>query len=256
MLSLVLLVAIVVFCFAAYNLVHIYLEYKKGTDEYAALEELAVTERDPDVTKQQEEAEETSVLKPPITVDFTPLKNVNEQVVGWIYVEAIPEISYPVVRGEDNDYYLHRTYEGTYNFAGTIFVDYENQGDFSDCNTLVYGHNMQNGSMFGKLKNFQKQETYDTSPYFWILTPEKNFRYEIFAAYSTPVDGEAYTLFLGPGQEFLEYAQRMKANSQVAASDVTFDVRDKIVTLSTCTGNEATRYVVQGKLVDTLPAGQ
>lgn len=252
-LSLVLLIAIAVFCFAGYNLFRIYMEYKKGTDEYAALEELAVTEREPDAAAE-EEGSEGQVVKPPIEVNFSPLKSVNEDVIGWLYMEAIPEISYPVVHGEDNEYYLHRTYEGTYNFAGTIFVDYENKGDFSDCNTLVYGHNMQNGSMFGKLKRFQEQDVMDASRYFWILTPDRNYRYEIFAAYNTAVNSETYTLFLGPGQEFLDYANTMKKNTQIYAGNVEFAMTDRIVTLSTCTGNESTRFVVQGKLVDDVSA--
>ena len=108
--------------------------------------------------------------------------------MGWIYVEAVPDINYPIVHGKDNETYLHRTYEKNYNFAGTIFVDYENKGDFSDCNTIVYGHNMKNGSMFAQLKKFtQDEETYKKSKYFWIFTPEKNYRYEIISAYTTGV---------------------------------------------------------------------
>ena len=57
--------------------------------------------------------------------------------VGWIYVEALNHISYPIVQGKDNETYLHQTYEGNYNFAGTLFIDYENSSDFNDCNTLV-----------------------------------------------------------------------------------------------------------------------
>ena len=86
--------------------------------------------------------------------------------------------------------------EKNYNFAGTIFVDYENKGDFSDCNTIVYGHNMKNGSMFAQLKKFtQDEETYKKSKYFWIFTPEKNYRYEIISAYTTGVNSDTYTLF-------------------------------------------------------------
>lgn len=254
-LTVILVVAIGAFCFAAFNLIHIYLEYKKGTDEYAALERMAVTERDPDKQEVQEE-NGPDYPKPPIAVDFEPLRNVNSEVIGWLYVEGIPSISYPMVKGEDNDYYLHRTYEGTYNFAGTIFLDYENKGDFSDCNTIVYGHNMQNGSMFGKLSQFVNGDAYQNSKYFWILTPEVNYRYQIFSAYSTGVSSDTYTLFLGPGEEFLEYAQKMKANSAIETEDVEMGIRDKIVTLSTCTGNEATRLVVQGKMVDAVPVDQ
>ncbi|MDO4274968.1 MAG: class B sortase [Eubacteriales bacterium] len=252
LLTLVLIVAIGVFCFAAYNLYHIYTEYKKGTDEYNHITDMAVTERDPDELKEAEQAGPGG-LKAPLDIDFASLKSVNEDVVGWIYVEALDGVSYPVVQGKDNDTYLHTTYEKNYNFAGTIFVDYENKGDFSDCNTLVYGHNMKNGSMFGQLKDFsQKEETYKKSKYFWILTPEKNYRYEIISAYTTSVNSDTYTLFKGPGKEFEEYLKTIKGFSEIQTDDVELGIKDKVVTLSTCTGNEATRFVVQGKRIDTL----
>ena len=140
-LTVVLIAAICVFCYAGYNLFHIYTEYKKGTDEYNSITQMAVTERDPDGEAAGPEA--GSELKAPMDIDFASLKSVNDDVVGWIYVEAVPDINYPIVHGKDNETYLHRTYEKNYNFAGTIFVDYENKGDFSDCNTIVYGHNMK-----------------------------------------------------------------------------------------------------------------
>ena len=250
-LTIALIVAIAVFCFAAYNLFHIYTEYKKGTDEYNSIEKMAVTDRDPD---KEEKTEKDAGPKPPITVDFAKLKSVNPDVVGWIYMEALTDINYPVVKGEDNETYLHTTYEKNYNFAGTIFVDYENSGDFSDCNTLVYGHNMKNGSMFGQLKKFaQDQETYNKSKYFWILTPEKNYRYQIISAYTTGVNSDTYTLFKGPGEEFEKYLQTIKGYSEIKTEDTDLTIKDKIVTLSTCTGNDATRFVVQGKMINAEP---
>jgi len=187
-LTIVLIVAICIFCYAAFNLYHIYTEYKKGTDEYNSISEMAVTERDPDQVEEIDQPDEQPVA--PVSIDFD---SINEDVIGWIYMEALPEISYPVVQGEDNNFYLHQTYEKNYNFAGTIFIDYENKRDFSDCNTLVYGHNMKNGSMFGMLKKYRADETlYNTSKYFWILTPEKDYRYEIIAAYTTSVNSDTY----------------------------------------------------------------
>ena len=245
LLTIALIVAIAVFCYAAFNLYHIYTEYKKGTDEYNQIEEMAVTERDAD---SGEAAGPNAQLKPPIEVDFDKLKSVNEDVVGWIYVDALPDISYPIVKGKDNQTYLHQTYEKNYNFAGTIFVDYENSGDFSDCNTLVYGHNMKNGSMFGHLKKFREDE------YFWILTPERNYRYEIISAYTTGVNSDTYTLFKGPGEEFEKYLETIKGYSEIQTDDTDLTIKDKIVTLSTCTGNESTRFVVQGKRVDAEDA--
>lgn len=248
LLTIALIVAIAVFCYAAFNLYHIYTEYKKGTDEYNQIEEMAVTERDAD---SGEAAGPNAQLKPPIEVDFDKLKSVNEDVVGWIYVDALPDISYPIVKGKDNQTYLHQTYEKNYNFAGTIFVDYENSGDFSDCNTLVYGHNMKNGSMFGHLKKFREDDRlYKQDKYFWILTPERNYRYEIISAYTTGVNSDTYTLFKGPGEEFEKYLETIKGYSEIQTDDTDLTIKDKIVTLSTCTGNESTRFVVQGKRVD------
>ena len=252
LLTIALIAAIAVFCYAAFNLYHIYTEYKKGTDEYNQIEEMAVTERDAD---SAEVAGPNAQLKPPIEVDFDKLKSVNEDVVGWIYVDALPDISYPIVKGKDNQTYLHQTYEKNYNFAGTIFVDYENSGDFSDCNTLVYGHNMKNGSMFGHLKKFREDDRlYKQDKYFWILTPERNYRYEIITAYTTGVNSDTYTLFKGPGEEFEKYLETIKGYSEIQTDDTDLTIKDRIVTLSTCTGNESTRFVVQGKRVDAEDA--
>lgn len=252
LLTIALIVAIAVFCYAAFNLYHIYTEYKKGTDEYNQIEEMTVTERDAD---SAEVAGPSAQIKPPIEVDFDKLKSVNEDVVGWIYVDALPDISYPIVKGKDNQTYLHQTYEKNYNFAGTIFVDYENSGDFSDCNTLVYGHNMKNGSMFGHLKKFREDDKlYKQDKYFWILTPERNYRYEIITAYTTGVNSDTYTLFKGPGEEFEEYLETIKGYSEIQTDDTDLTIKDRIVTLSTCTGNESTRFVVQGKRVDAEDA--
>ena len=252
LLTIALIVAIAVFCYAAFNLYHIYTEYKKGTDEYNQIEEMAVTERDAD---SAEVAGPGAQIKPPIEVDFDKLKSVNEDVVGWIYVDALPDISYPIVKGKDNQTYLHQTYEKNYNFAGTIFVDYENSGDFSDCNTLVYGHNMKNGSMFGHLKKFREDDKlYKQDKYFWILTPERNYRYEIITAYTTGVNSDTYTLFKGPGEEFEKYLETIKGYSEIQTDDTDLTIKDRIVTLSTCTGNESTRFVVQGKRVDAEDA--
>ena len=252
LLTIALIVAIAVFCYAAFNLYHIYTEYKKGTDEYNQIEEMAVTERDAD---SAEVAGPSAQIKPPIEVDFDKLKSVNEDVVGWIYVDALPDISYPIVKGKDNQTYLHQTYEKNYNFAGTIFVEYENSGDFSDCNTLVYGHNMKNGSMFGHLKKFREDDRlYKQDKYFWILTPERNYRYEIISAYTTGVNSDTYTLFKGPGEEFEKYLETIKGYSEIQTDDTDLTIKDKIVTLSTCTGNESTRFVVQGKRVDAEDA--
>ncbi|MCD8153329.1 MAG: class B sortase [Clostridiales bacterium] len=256
LLTVILILAVAVFFYAGYNLVQIYLEYKAGTDEYDGIAKIAVTEREnTSETSEEDPVEMEAQPQAPIEVDFDSLLAINEDVVGWIYMEALTDINYPVVQGVDNDQYLHTTYENNYNFAGTIFIDYQNSRDLTDCNTIVYGHNMKNGSMFGQLKKYVSDESlYEDSPYFWILTPEVDYRYEIIAAYTTAVNSDTYTLFEGAGQEFLDYMTKIESQSEIATDPGDPQLTDKVVTLSTCTGNSATRFVVQGKMVNAVAA--
>ena len=253
LLTFVLILAIGVFLFAAYNLYRIYTEYKKGSDEYNAIAQMAVTEREPQAEPAGNAPVQAASLAAPMTIDFASLKAVNDDVIGWIYIEALDGVNYPIVRGIDNSYYLHMTYQRNYNFAGTIFADYENHDNFNDCNTIIYGHNMKNGTMFGQLRRFSTNaDAYNKSKYFWIFTPEYDYRYEIISAYTTGVNSDTYTLFKGPGEEFLSYMNRIVSYSDIVTTPGDLTVKDKIITLSTCTGDDATRYVVQGKHVDAL----
>ncbi len=112
---------------------------------------------------------------------------------------------------------------------------------------------MKNGSMFGQLKKFtENEEAFNKSRYFWIFVPGKAYRYEIISAYTTSVNSDTYTLFKGPGEEYLKYLSTIKGYSELKQETADTNIKDKIITLSTCTGNEATRYVVQGKRVDTI----
>ena len=261
---LILLIAIAIFAFSAYKLLSIWMEYKAGSDEYNDLQQFAVTGSSSagegsegsqgtqgsgeGGTSGQATPEEEVEEGPQI--DFVALEEVNNDVVGWLYVEALEDINYPIVHGPDNDYYLHRTVKKTYNFAGSIFLEATNKPDFSDPHNIVFGHNMKNGSMFGQLRKFREREVYDKSRYFWICTPEKNYKYEIFSVQEVLSGGDAYLLFSAPGSELLEYAQRMEQQSEVKTPGITFTENSKIVTLSTCTTNTIKRLIVQGVLVN------
>lgn len=262
LLTCIIIVAIGIFLYAGYNLFMIYNEYKEGEETYSQMQEFVQENdsiSDENASDQNEEneddtadtPEDTPVLEAPITVDFQQLKEVNEDIVGWIYMEAIPSISYPIVQGEDNEYYLKHTVEGKRNSSASIFIDYQNTGDFSDANTLVYGHNMKNQSMFGLLKQYKKAETCASSSYFWILTPEKNYRYELFSVREVSERDDVYALFSSNGEEFKTYLENMQAESLVPFNH-TFDGTEKIVTLSTCTSSATKRCVVQGYRRDDM----
>ena len=268
----VMLAALAVFLYSGYTLYGFYKEYKKSSDEYDNLENSYAVDQEQEsenidkledddalqsisgqeVRKVLEDGEEKTlpVLKNPI--DFTQLLSVNSDIVGWLRIRAL-DISYPVVQGKDNDYYLHRTFEKTDNFAGCLFVNSYNMGDFTDQNTIIYGHNMKNGSMFGKLKNFSDPEVFKKSRYFWIFTPDFIYQYRIFSASVVDKTGLTYQISF-TDDEFDQFISRAYSNSVVDNQDVTVTKEDRIVTLSTCTGDDSTRFVVMGKLAQIYAA--
>lgn len=249
-----------IFCFSAYKLITIYLEYKAGTDEYEGLQRYAVTSSVKPVKKEKPEADEgqeaaageqepaEEAYQPP-QVDFASLQAINPDVVGWLDMEML-DISYPIVKGQDNDQYLHTTVEGNYNFSGSIFMDAGNKADFSDHHTIIYGHNMKNKSMFGRLKFITEEEAYKDSRYFWICTPENTYKYEVFSAYITGVEEDTYTLYQDGGAEFLSWIEKRAGRSAIPNEGMAYSQEDYVVTLSTCTSDDAHRYVVLGRRVE------
>lgn len=254
LLALVMAAAFGVFVYSGYNLLVIQSEYKEGEETYEHMQEFVQetnhmsenTENEsPSVgIEPADPLEEELSLKAPITVDFAQLKTVNEDIVGWIYLEAIPAISYPIVQGEDNDYYLKYTVEGKRNSSASIFIDYRNMEDFSSANTIIYGHNMKNQSMFGLLKQYKKAETCAISPYIWILTPQGEYRYEIFSVREVGDRDDVYSHLDFQLEELKVYMEQMQSHSLVPFSH-TFDGTEKIITLSTCTSKATKRCVVQ-----------
>ncbi|HUM83248.1 MAG TPA: class B sortase [Lachnospiraceae bacterium] len=272
----VLIVALGVFCYAGWQLYLIYHGYAAAGSEYDNLknefttpnsgadtssDEASDSSPDGSAAASSEGGDSSSAdetvswpaiedAEPPVDVDWNDLKSINPDIVGWLYIDAEDNISYPICKGTDNSYYLHHTFRKEALFAGSIFMDYNNSGEFTDPNTVIYGHNMKNGSMFGMLKFIKGQKKYDSDPYFWILTPKGNYRYHIYAAFDTAVDSDTYTLFSANGPEFLAWEQKMQGKSEVANS-VPLTADDKTVTLSTCTSDSSTRCVILGKCVST-----
>ena len=132
-------------------------------------------------------------------------------------------------------------------------MDHGCKKDFSDPNTIIYGHNMRNLSMFGKLKQFRDQAVFDSDAYFWVYTPEKIYKYEIFSCQEVGATSETYQLQFSDKKKFQEYIDSCFERS-VLKRDIEVTSDDKIVTLSTCTGNSETRFLVQGKLIEAYKA--
>ena len=132
-------------------------KYEDGKGEY---EELAQENTE----KPKTETENGTKMDPYMKIDWEKLKEQNSDLVGWIVMD--PNVNYPVVQGEDNAYYLHRGFNRGYNINGCIFMSSNNSPDWKDPNTIVYGHNMRNGSMFGTNSNYMSKKYIKKHPYF------------------------------------------------------------------------------------------
>ena len=242
-------------------------QYRQGDETYAQAQELAGLPDLPDlpaadVTDGSGEAsgsagaggdgeapEEVPVWQDPYAqalkdMDFSALRQQNPDVLGWILIPGT-RVSYPVVQGTDNSYYLNHTWRGGKNSVGAIFMECRNSSDLSDFNTIIYGHRMNNRSMFGTLSQYKSRSYWQAHPYVYLTDDSGTHRYEIFAAGEVSVDSDVYRLGLrsdSSRQSFLDSCLALSALN----TGVTPHTYDKVLTLSTCTGNgHATRWVVQ-----------
>lgn len=173
-----------------------------------------------------------------INVDLTRLRDINEDVVGWIYFENV-DISYPVVYSGDNEEYLRKTYIGENAKAGSIFVDGDNSSDFSDVHTIIYGHNMKDLSMFGRLKNYAKDSEYILGhEYFQIITEGKKYRYKIITYKVVADDSAVYTTYKNYSQDFETFVKNVIEKGSYLSSNVIVGNDDHLITLSTCSGED------------------
>ena len=187
-----------------------------------------------------------------LTIDWEVLKDCN--VVGWIKMGKY--IDYPIVQGEDNKYYLRHSYDGSYNGNGSIFMNCNNNSDFMDLNTIIYGHNMKNGSMFGSIHSFEDETFFDGHPYIYVYTENERLTYEIYeAAKFTDVyiPSEYVISSKDDRDQFLaDVREKVSDNKLHVREDMEIGEDDRLITLSTCVSGERNhRYLVIGVLVET-----
>ena len=202
-----------------------------------------------DNTETEPAGEDPSVVLP--AVDFEALRETGPDIIGWL---TLPDtaMNYPVTQTDDNEYYLHHLYDGTYNKTGCLFADYENQEDFSDRNTIIYGHNMRDGSMFATLNEYDEQSYFDGHPQMYLVTPGGGYVVEIFTAFvakpsESGSDTSPWRLNWKDDGAYTTWLSEMAGRS-VIETDVTVTSSDKVLTLSTCTPGGASRFIVMGKL--------
>ena len=193
------------------------------------------------------------VAKELMELDLGALTAENGDVAGWIYLPGT-DISYPLLQGADNDYYLKHTWEKKWNAGGSIFLDSRAARGLTDFHTVIYGHRMNNGNMFAPLKEYADPDFCREHPYIYIADGALVRRYEIFAVWEPSVDSLVYTSECASAED-----RQALIDLCVGGSEVDTGVRpgpeDHLLTLSTCTGRgHATRWVVQGRLEQTWEA--
>ena len=226
-------ICLAVFCYSAYNLVNIYLDYKEIDDKYGDIAEEYTTEED----------EGDNYLE----INWTELLKRNKDVKAWIQIPDT-NVNYPVLQGKTNDTYIHSDIDGKELKAGSIFIASENQNPFQDINTVIYGHNMKNGSMFNNIKSYTKQDFADEHPYIYIYLPDGTVsQYKVVSAHIISDKSVLYNTNITNIQDF--YKEVINKND--ISVDFDQNSTQPVITLSTCTsggGENGKRNVVHAIL--------
>ncbi len=189
---------------------------------------------------------------PPIDVDFATVQEDGPNVLGWLY-SSDTQINYPVVIYCDNKHYLTHDYTGSHSSSGALFFDFRLTEQLSGENLIIYGHHMKDRSMFGSLLQYQKQSYYEEHPTMYLITPDRNYRIDLFAAQFTDSEQENFPIQFDSEQKRRTFVQTAIANSTFTPNDETYHLNVQIISLVTCAYSdyiEDSKFQVQGWLVD------
>ncbi len=190
-------------------------------------------------------------------VDFESLKAQNPDVCAWITVEGT-NINYPILRSgpdKEDDFYLDHDLNAVKKAAGSIYIQRLNSGDFSDSNTVIYGHNMLNGSMFASLKKFRDANFFKQNNVIYVYTPEKILRYNIVSAflYDDRHIINSFNFYIAQGmQAYIDTVMNPQTAVKNIREGAELTLEDKLITLSTCTSRKKERYLVVGCLMEEI----
>lgn len=234
-----------------------FLDNRSGGEAYSAAEQLASAPREEKESLPAETAAENGWVPESVEgdphaealkqINLDALREVNPDVVGWIQIPGT-NVNYPLMQGEDNDFYLKNTWEGEENSMGSIFMEYQCSPDLTDFNTIVYGHNMTDRTMFAALKSYSGQEYWEEHPYVYIVSDAGVYRYEIYSSYKADVGSDTYALFIKKTETKQTYID-LTLEQSVIDTGIVPETTDRILTLSTCSHmGYDTRWVVHARL--------
>lgn len=257
LLLLLIVIYVVYLLFSVTILIGWFIDSKKTKDISEKIEKSIVVE-------EVVEAKEEELVNPPVTkesdywyytkqklmsVDFTELKKINNDTMGWIQLQGT-NINYPVVQTTDNSYYLSHSYNKENNTAGWVFMDYRNNATNLNNNTIIYAHSRNDGSMFGSLKTVLTKEWLNNKQYHTVYfsTPYENTLWQVFSVYTTPSESYYITPTFKNKEDYTKFLITLKKRS-IYNFPAELNVNDKILTLSTCRDNYGNRIVLHAKLI-------
>lgn len=252
------LIAFVFLIKSGVDLINYFIDTNKTNDEIKEIEDVAEIEEVPDseeteIIEQPEEIPESNpywdyIKMNLISVNFDELLKLNNETKGWIQVNGT-NINYPFVQTDNNDYYLTHSYNKSYNQAGWVFMDYRNDTENLDRNTILYAHGMNNKTMFGSLRNILSSSWYNNTNNHIIKlsTPTENTLWQVFSVYHIETTNDYIQTEFRSDKEYQEFLDMLIGRSAVTF-DTTVNVNDKILTLSTCY-NKTDKVVMHAKLI-------
>lgn len=252
----ILAISIGIFAFAAMRLIPRLISYKKESDNNKHIEEEVVSKGEEPITAA--EGDFNGII-PSIVVDFDKLSEINSSSVGWIEIPVLG-ISYPIVQGEDNDYYLRHDINNNFAWSGAIYLDYRSNPELNEEHTTIYGHHMNDGTMFTSLlkydnEDFFKKNQAANNNYVYIFTKESIKIYQIFSVVDSLFsdDPASFTVLIYSDEQKQQYLNHIK-EKQLYDTGITATVDDTLLTLYTCQSDSSSevRHMVHTKLVKEI----
>lgn len=180
---------------------------------------------------------------------FQSLLDINPNIVGWLTIDNT-KIDYPILQSSDNNHYLDRDYKEDISKSGSVFMDFRNQAESLDKQTIIYGHQMKDGSMFGQLDKFLDEDFFSQNKDFQFDTISESYKVEVFSVYVTTTDFNYIETDFSTNEEYVDFIELIKGKSNIP-TDIQVTEKDNIITLSTCNDlqdPEDGRLVLHGKL--------
>ena len=256
----IIFIFIILFFISFFNVIKWYSDSKSTKEQIKKIEKIVdvkeITDENLENIEIIEQEEELPEFNPYwdyikmnlISVDFNELKDINSDTVGWIKVNGT-NINYPFVKSSNNEYYLNHSFDKSYNDSGWLFLDYRNNINELNKNTIIYGHGRLEGTMFGTLKNILNSDWInDTNNYIVKLSTEKeNTLWQVFSVYRIPTTSDYIKVDFSSNEEFVEWAN-MLIDRSYYIFNTNVSSNDNILTLSTCY-NENDKIVLHAKLI-------